>query len=126
MDRCFIALDLPQGMIDEIRKIQVELMRQNLFVGKLTEIENIHLTLKFLGEIDKKRIEDVKERLKEVRFDKFDSSLGEIGVFSKKFVRIIWVELIGVSELQKLIDYSLEGLFEKERRFKLTSKGVTW
>ena len=46
--RTFIAVDIPENVKEEIIKIQDKLPE---FVGKLTELENLHLTLKFLGEI---------------------------------------------------------------------------
>ncbi len=117
--RCFIALDLPREAINEIKKIQEKIGRQNLFAGKFTEPENLHLTLKFLGEIDEETIEKIKEKLREIKFDNFEAGLGEAGAFSKKFIKIIWVKLEGkrVFELQKQIDKALKDLFEPEFRF---------
>ena len=117
--RCFIALDLPREAIDEIREIQGAISKKNLFAGKSTEVENLHLTLKFLGEIDEEKIEKVKERLKKIKLSDFEASLGGVGVFSERFIRIIWIELSGkeVFDLQKKIDESLSGLFEPEARF---------
>ncbi len=117
--RAFIALDLPNEVIGEIRKIQKTLKKKNIFIGKSTEPDNLHLTLKFLGEIDEDKIEIVKKRLKEIDFEGFYAETGEVGVFSKSFIKIIWVKLNGkkIWELQKEIDDKLEGLFEKEERF---------
>ena len=115
--RCFIALDLPETFRREIVKIQNILREEDLFLGKFTEPENLHLTLKFLGEIDEEKVNKVRERLKEVLFEEFSASFGEIGVFSEKFIRIIWIHLIGAENLQKKIDEKLSGLFEKEKRF---------
>lgn len=117
--RCFISLDLPENVIDEIKRIQKLIKEKKLFDGKITESENLHLTLKFLGEIDEDVLEKVNERLNELIFKGFEARLGKIGVFSKKRIRIIWIELLGqgVFELQKKIDEALEGLFEKEYRF---------
>ena len=52
--RCFIALDIPDNIIEEIRKIQEQLKKENLFSGKYTDLNNVHLTLKFLGEINER------------------------------------------------------------------------
>lgn len=133
MARCFIALDLPKEAVNEIRRIQNLLKKRNLFRGKFTEAENLHLTLKFLGEIpisgetENSRntaeavnsVEEVKKKLKEVEFSEFSIEFGEAGVFSKSFIRIIWIKLNGkgVFDLQKKIDEKLLGLFEKEERF---------
>ena len=115
--RCFIALDLPRKVINEIKRIQKMIGKKFIFNGKFTEPENLHLTLKFLGEIDEGKIEEVKERLRGVNFSKFTARLGKVGVFSKKVPRIIWVELLGVYGLQKEVDRVLEGLFDVEHRF---------
>lgn len=120
--RVFIALDLPQEIKKEIKKIQGLLKKKNLFTGKFTKVENLHLTLKFLGEIDEEKIEKIKEKLREIQkesFESFDAYIEEIGVFSKNFVKIIWVKLDGkqVFELQKKIDEKLKEMFEPEKRF---------
>ena len=118
LKRCFIALNLPKEVINEIKKIQKIIAEKNLFNGKFTEPENLHLTLKFLGEINDDKIKKVIKRLNEIRFSEFDVELGDAGVFSKKFIKIIWVELLGeVFELQKIIDDVLKDLFNKEERF---------
>jgi len=117
--RCFIALDLPRQAINAVRNVQELIKRQSLFNGKFTEPENLHLTLKFLGEISEGEIEKVRERLKEIKFEEFEAGLGEVGIFSKKFIKIIWIKLDGkkVFELQKEIDDKLKDLFEPEQRF---------
>jgi len=117
--RCFIALDLPKEMISELKKVQSELNKQNLFIGKFTEEANMHLTLKFLGSIPNEQVIKIKERLKGVKLDSFEASVDEVGVFSEEFVRIIWTALKGneVFELQRLIDNALVDFFPKEERF---------
>jgi len=117
--RVFIALDLPRKAINEIKKVQEIIKRKKLFDGKLIESENVHLTLKFLGEIDEDKIKKVRQKLKEIKFDDFEVNLGDVGIFSKRFIKIIWIKLLGkgVFELQKRIDEKLEELFEKEFRF---------
>ncbi|MBS3128504.1 RNA 2',3'-cyclic phosphodiesterase [Candidatus Woesearchaeota archaeon] len=117
MTRCFISLDLPEPVVEEIKKIQETLQKQNLFKGKLTEKEHLHLTLKFLGEIDEEAVEKVKERLKEIKIKKFDAAINKIGIFSPQHIRIIWLQLEGADELQKEIDDALQELFPKEHRF---------
>lgn len=117
--RCFIALDLPREAKDEVERIQNLIKKSDLLEAKFTKRDLVHLTLKFLGEIDKEKIEQVKERLRKILFSDFEVGLGEVGAFSKKFVRIIWVKLEGkqVFELQKQIDDKLKDLFQPEFRF---------
>ena len=131
--RCFIALDLPRGIINEIKRIQQLIKKKKLFDGKLTESENLHLTLKFLGEISEDKVEKVKEGLRKIKFENFEAELGEIGAFPmkykkkvrgkdkkyKNYIRVIWVKLggKGVFELQKQVDEILKDLFKPEVRF---------
>ena len=115
--RCFVAIELPEKTREEIYKKSSELEKKNLFKGKITEKENLHLTLKFLGEISEEKAEEVKKKLKEIKIKKFKVSFAEFGVFNENFVRIIWMHLTGAEELQKEIDEKLKEIFEKERRF---------
>lgn len=119
LSRCFIALELSREAINEIEGIQRLVKNKKLFSGKFTEPENLHLTLKFLGEIALEKIEEVKKKLSEIKFKEFEASLGEIGVFINRYNSLLWVKLNGKSiwELQELIDSKLDGIFPKEERF---------
>ena len=112
--RCFIGIDLPIVAIKEIQKIQKKL--EPNFTGRLTSSENLHLTLKFLGEIEEDVINDVKKRLVSIKHPPFKLTLKEPGVFSRKFIKIIWIKVSGVP-LQSLVDSSLNEFFELENRF---------
>ena len=112
--RIFVSTDLPEDIQKEVKKIQDILPK---FEGKRTELENLHLTLKFLGGISEERVEEVKKRLRDVKFEKFESEIDGMGVFSLKFVKIVWVHLRNCNELQKIIDEALSGIFRKEERF---------
>jgi len=93
--RCFIALELPREAINYIEELQGLLKKKNLFYGKFTEAENLHLTLKFLGEISDEKAEEVKKKLAEIKFKEFEASLGEIGTFINKYNSILWIKLNG-------------------------------
>ena len=114
--RCFIGIKFPEEILKEIEKIQKKLPA---FEGKTTKKEKLHLTLKFLGEIEQNKINETIERLKLMKFSQFESYLGEIGVFTPEFIKIIWIKVEGkeLFELQKDVDEKLSGLFEKEKRF---------
>jgi len=121
--RIFIALELNENAIEEIKRIQKiikkENEKKNFFYGKFTEPQNLHLTLKFLDEIEEKEIQKIDFLLNEIKMKSFYAEINEIGVFSKNFIKIIWLKLEGekVFELQKEIDHKLADLFEPERRF---------
>lgn len=112
--RAFISIDIPENIQKEIKKIQEKLPK---FEGKFTELENLHLTLKFLGEIDEEKIIEVKRRLKEIKYKKFEAKISEIGVFSPSYIKIVWVKLDNCYDIQRIIDEKLDGIFKKEERF---------
>ena len=112
--RTFISINIPEEIRKEIKKIQDSLPE---FFGKKTELENLHLTLKFLGETEEKRIEEIKEKLREIKIEKFKTEIDEIGIFSPNFIRIVWLHMKDCDNLQKQIDDALKNLFKSERRF---------
>ncbi len=120
MVRAFIALKMNDEIVDEIARIQ-EVLSGEKFVGKMTELENLHLTLKFLGEIDDVKLSEVKGKLKEIKFNEFIANLDCAGIFSiKGNPKIVWIKINGkgVFELQKLIDEKMKEVgFEMEKRF---------
>ncbi len=112
--RTFISIDFTGKVAERIQEIQKQLPE---FRGKLTEPENLHLTLKFLGDVDEETLEKVKERLKQVKFRKFFVSIEDIGVISPKFIKIIGLHIKDCTQLHKEIDAALAGLFPEETRF---------
>jgi 2'-5' RNA ligase len=114
MIRAFISIDPPKKILPQIKKIQDSLPE---FKGKKTELENLHLTLKFLGNLNEKTLEIIKTRLKKLNLSKFEAEIDSLGVFSQNFVRIIWLHINGAEKIQSEIDNLLSDIFEKEERF---------
>ncbi|MEK6910876.1 MAG: RNA 2',3'-cyclic phosphodiesterase [Nanoarchaeota archaeon] len=119
MARIFIALTFDDEVIKECARIQ-EILGSWKFNGKLIELENLHLTLKFLGEIDENKLSEVKEALKTIKENSFECKLDHSGLFSVHGnPKITWLKLNGkgIFDLQKKIDEVLESSFKKEERF---------
>jgi len=112
--RTFIAIEIPEEVKEQIIEIQKRLPS---FKGKLTEKENLHITLKFLGEINENKIEEVKKRLREIKYQAFDSQLENLGFFDNPNKGIVLIHLTNCEILQKEIDERLKDLFFKEKRF---------
>ena len=113
--RAFIAVKLPPKVLMQINKIQESLQE---FEGNKTELKNLHLTLKFLGEVSCDNLEGVKTNLRKIKFNKFEGEIKGTGFFDKKDGRgILWLGITNCENLQKEIDDSLEGMFKKENRF---------
>ncbi len=103
---------MPEEVKKEIRKIQEKLPKVNL---KLVKPGKSHLTLKFFKNLSEEEVEKVKEKLGNLKFDKFKVETGKIGVFNPNFIKVIWLGLNAekLKELKKRIDK----LLIKDKRF---------
>jgi 2'-5' RNA ligase len=102
--RSFVAVDIEEPeVVRRIENVQREVLQLGLDV-KLVERENLHLTLRFLGEIPQSRINDVIKALSGVKANKFQIKLAEIGVFPDlSRPRVLWIGVSqGADELVKL------------------------
>lgn len=117
--RLFVCIDVPDVVVKAVAQVQEQLNKKLKFIGKSTELENLHLTLKFLGEVDHASIEQIDKTLTEVRFSPFTARLGSIGAFTYKGQpKIIWIKVLGkIMGLQHDIDQKLSRLFPLEERF---------
>lgn len=110
--RCFIAIDLPDKVKSELIGLQNELKASGVQV-KWTEVSNIHLTLKFLGEINEKTKEEISHLLDNIskNIPCFKMDIKSIGVFPKpNFPRIIWVGVDkGDKEIKNLVRFIEDG-----------------
>lgn len=91
--RTFIAIELPSEIKDSLSRLQEELKASNADV-KWVESNNIHLTLKFLGEIDDKKLDKITRIMDDTakEKDKFQIRISSLGAFPKiDFPRVIWV-----------------------------------
>lgn len=118
--RAFIATELPDEVKEELKKIQDKIYKIDILRGKFVESENLHLTLKFLGDINDKELDLCKQALESIKFKKFKTKLNEIGFFSPSFIRIIWIGLGGKEfyDLHNEIDKSLKDIFIEDKRFE--------
>lgn len=122
MVRAFIAIQCPE----ELKKKLVEVQKKISLFGKmkLVELENMHMTLKFLGDVDEKKIDAIADTLDSISENRqFKLLLKGVGVFpGQSYVRVIWVGVDEgsdrVIEIQKRIDNGLVSHgFERDKRF---------
>ena len=120
--RAFIAIDV--GINEKIREIY-EMLDKTKARLKLVEPKNIHLTIKFLGEIDSGMVEKIKNEMEEAirEVEPFVAKLKGIGAFpNERRIRVIWIgfydngETINISKNidERLVKYG----FKKEKDFK--------
>ncbi len=121
--RAFIAIELPDDVRRKLASIQEELKKANADI-KWVKPENIHLTLKFLGNIPDDKIEKIKALLDKIasRHGKFEAILFKIGAFPKlEYPRVIWVGMDKGCNLAEEIAVKIEDGcehigFAKEKR----------
>ncbi len=119
--RCFIALLLDKDANSYILDLQRELKESSADV-KWVEPQNIHLTLKFLGEIPEKLAQDIKIKLEDFKEEKvIKTKIFEIGGFpSLENARVVWVGLKDekmIKDLFERLERKLQQLnIPKEKR----------
>ncbi|MEN8258809.1 MAG: RNA 2',3'-cyclic phosphodiesterase [Thermodesulfobacteriota bacterium] len=103
MPRLFIAIDLP----DKIKE-EVSLLCSGLPGARWVPDEQIHLTLRFIGEVEHPLVAELDSRLDEVRCKPFPLHIKGLGVFpSLSKPRVLWVGLkksTALLELRKKVD----------------------
>lgn len=100
--RAFIAIEIPEEIKKEIAAQTVELRRLLGHSVRWAAPENIHLTLKFLGEISSLNVDFLIQALKTEasQHPSFEITVGNLGAFpNPRHARIIWM---GVDSLPAL------------------------
>ncbi len=123
MLRLFIALELSDQQKKEMHELQ-QRTKQYLKGVRWVRPQGMHLTLKFLGDTEESRVEQVQDILKQAseQIDPFAIKYGSSGVFpGPKKARVLWVGLKDGEEKAKLLANILEeGFckigFKKEKR----------
>jgi len=118
MIRLFVAIDLPPQVRDRLWRACCDVPG-----ARWTEPEQMHLTLRFVGEVDELVFRDVEASLEEVRAHPFDLEVKGVGHFPPRGEpRVLWAGL-GRSEtlvaLQKRVEAAVErgGVPRDGRRF---------
>lgn len=92
---------------------------------KLVEPANIHITLVFLGEISKERVEMIQQEMAEVKFKPFEVELKGAGAFpSLNRINVIW---IGIQKGEKELSEIFSQLESRLRKtgFQLDNRGFS-
>lgn len=105
--RLFIGIDVGKDIKDYCFNLVKQLNTKDIKV-KWVAKKNLHLTLKFLGEIEDNKVDSIIELLKKIKFDKFSLCLKDLGVFpSSLSPKVIWAGFdkdSNLRELQNLLD----------------------
>jgi RNA 2',3'-cyclic 3'-phosphodiesterase len=117
--RCFIAIELNDAAHRALERIQSRLRTEGLNDRSINWVrpENIHLTLKFLGDVTDADINSVCQAVSAtaVEFLPFDFEIGSIGCFPPGGpARVLWAGVMAgadlIEPLQKKLDERLHEL----------------
>lgn len=124
--RSFVAIELPDAVISLLDKVQHDLSSLRLRV-RWVRPKNIHLTLKFLGNINSGDIAKIGSAMTDAAKDcgPFKLTVGGIGVFpGLKRPRVIWIGFGGDMKVLLGLQHNLEdrlaavGFPKENRSFK--------
>ncbi|MCS7253767.1 MAG: RNA 2',3'-cyclic phosphodiesterase [Armatimonadota bacterium] len=102
--RSFIAIEFPEDVRERIGNVIAEAAKHGGAI-KWVEIHNLHLTLKFLGNVHKEDIPKVSLRLDAVakKFIPLEFEVAGVGGFpSLRRPRVLWVGVVATEELLNL------------------------
>jgi 2'-5' RNA ligase len=122
--RAFIAIELPERLKLELGKLETQLKTEKQTWIKWVDPNSIHLTLKFLGNINVDSIGEITGKMEEATrgISPFLLEVKNLGVFPNlKRVQVAWVGITGeidkVVQLQQRLESNLEHLgFASEKR----------
>ncbi|MDN5358515.1 MAG: 2,3-cyclic 3-phosphodiesterase [Candidatus Diapherotrites archaeon] len=104
--RLFVGVPLPDEQREAVWRL-IGSWQQSIKGIKYVERENLHITLKFMGEVPETRIPDIVGTLESVKTGLFRVHLSGVGAFpSVERPRVVWVgvkegfnELVSVSKM---------------------------
>jgi 2'-5' RNA ligase len=112
--RLFVAVPVPQELRASIAALGKELGQDGIVPVRA---DNMHLTLKFIGETDEAAA--LEQALRKVRFAAFGCTVKGVGVFpNKDYIQVVWAGLQSGGALEALaaqVQDALHGFGGDER-----------
>jgi RNA 2',3'-cyclic 3'-phosphodiesterase len=104
--RAFLAFEVDS---QDVKKKLTDMQTLAVQTGadlKLVENENIHMTIRFLGDITLNMSDKIFEEMKKIQFKPFPVQLTGIGVFpSLSYPRVLWAGIAqGAEQLQNVVN----------------------
>lgn len=121
--RAFLAIDIDEDLKPKIYKIIREFKQTDANI-KYVELENLHLTLKFFGDIDTNGLKLLEKAIVNVvrEFEPFKINIKGCGAFpNTNRIKVIWVGIEDdaiLKDLHKKLDNEFSKIgIDKDKRF---------
>ncbi len=121
--RAFLAIDLDDDLKPKINKIIKQFKQIDTRI-KYVELNNLHLTLKFFGEIDTEGLKLLENKIANVvsEFKPFNIKIKSCGAFpNNNHIKVIWIGIDEdsiIKELHDKLDDEFVKLgFDKDKKF---------
>lgn len=107
--RSFLAFDIENDtVLNRLAAVQSLLIQTGADL-KLVEPQNIHITIRFLGDITPNMVEKVFKEIQKVQFTPFDVQIKALGAFPDlRYSRVVWAGITEGSDQLKNIFSQLE------------------
>jgi 2'-5' RNA ligase len=102
--RSFVAFDIDsESVLKRMTEVQGLLLKTGADL-KIVEPKNIHMTLRFLGNITPGTVEKIFEGMKRVQFVSFDVKIRGVGAFpNARYPRVVWAGIAeGADQLRSI------------------------
>jgi 2'-5' RNA ligase len=97
MPRLFTALELSDSV-----RLHLSLIRAPINGAKWVEAENMHITLRFAGDVDERTADDFASRLRDIRAEPLTITIQGVGAFAGREARVLWAGVDGGPALEDL------------------------
>lgn len=102
--RIFIALDIPAEVRERLSQY-VDRVRIYAPDARWARVESLHVTLKFIGEINDSKFLEIKTALTQVKGKLFQVEFKDIGFFpAPKSARVLWTGVHAPDDLKQLAE----------------------
>lgn len=123
--RSFVAFDINnESVLQKFAEAQTLLIKTG---GDLKPVQpkNIHITMRFLGDIQLPMVDSIHEAMKKIVFSSFDCDIRGLGAFPDlRYPRVVWAGIRkGAAELRNVFEQLEPGL--RQLGFRADPKGFS-
>jgi len=114
MIRSFIAFDINnESVLKRFAEVQDSLIKSEADL-KLVSPQNIHITLRFLGDIKSSLVDSIHEAMTKLSFSAFECEIAGLGAFPDlRYPRVVWAGMTkGAEELRNIFGQLEPGLLK--------------